>query len=242
MPRVRPRPTTELQVTGQRSGPRLGPSARASLIPSAPTPTLPLGAGGPLRRAAGRAEPRPIALIVEPDELLRLQVGEAVRGLGLDAAEAGTGRGREPAVLLPVVAVFVGLDRPAACASLCAAADRPGGAVARLPRVGYAARFPRLLGAHRLHRCCDVLLELRAQADGPRFSYFAPGSQVERSGLSSREADVLLLLCAGLPTADVAARLFISPATARSHCRSVLRKLGARNRSVLRAQLLGPGA
>ena len=39
----------------------------------------------------------------------------------------------------------------------------------------------------------------------------------------------------------VAARLCVSPATARSHCRSVLRKLGARDRKELRAMLLGGG-
>jgi DNA-binding CsgD family transcriptional regulator len=39
----------------------------------------------------------------------------------------------------------------------------------------------------------------------------------------------------------VAACLCVSPATARSHCRSVLRKLGVRDRRELRALLLGGG-
>jgi DNA-binding CsgD family transcriptional regulator len=54
-----------------------------------------------------------------------------------------------------------------------------------------------------------------------------------------READVLVLLLAGLTTAAIAARLCISPATARSHCRSVLGKLGAPDRTSLRAGLAG---
>ena len=139
-------------------------------------------------------------------------------------------------------AVFTNLDGAGCCPPGEAAAGLGVGRGAERPLfVGYAVRRPALLAAHSLHRCCDVLLELRADAGHPRFAHPLPGSAVERAGLTAREADVLLLLCAGLSTPAVAARLCVSAATARSHCRSVLRKLGARDRKELRAMLLGGG-
>jgi len=54
-----------------------------------------------------------------------------------------------------------------------------------------------------------------------------------------READVLVLVLGGLSTAALAERLCVSPATARTHCRALLRKLGAADRRALRARLLG---
>ncbi|MSQ33308.1 MAG: LuxR family transcriptional regulator [Dehalococcoidia bacterium] len=44
--------------------------------------------------------------------------------------------------------------------------------------------------------------------------------------LSRREAEVLPQLCEGAPPQQIAARLFISVATARNHVKSILRKLG----------------
>jgi DNA-binding NarL/FixJ family response regulator len=48
--------------------------------------------------------------------------------------------------------------------------------------------------------------------------------------LTGREWEVLDLLRTGLTTAQIAERLFISPATVRSHVASILRKLGAADR------------
>ena len=48
--------------------------------------------------------------------------------------------------------------------------------------------------------------------------------------LTRREWDVLELMRAGLTTAQISARLFIAPATVRSHVASILRKLGAPDR------------
>src|SRR5450759_1995861 len=126
------------------------------------------------------------------------------------------------------------------------AGRRPGlPAVPRRPAagaplvVGYATGGRELLVAHRLHACCDLVLELRAVAGRACFAYLPAGGAVEQARLTTREADVLVLLLGGLSTAALAERLCVSPATARTHCRALLRKLGAADRRALRARLLG---
>ena len=50
-----------------------------------------------------------------------------------------------------------------------------------------------------------------------------------------------MLLLGGLTTPAIARRLCVSPSTVRTHCRALLRKLGAGDRRALRARLLaGP--
>jgi len=58
------------------------------------------------------------------------------------------------------------------------------------------------------------------------------------TALTNREREVLGLLSQGLTNLEIARRLFISPSTAKVHVRSILKKLGARNRlqAVIRAQ------
>jgi DNA-binding CsgD family transcriptional regulator len=82
-----------------------------------------------------------------------------------------------------------------------------------------------------------------AAAGRPRLVHLPAADPVSAAGLSDREADVLVLLLLGLTTPAVAARLGVAVSTVRSHCRAVLRKLGAPDRRALRARLLaGPGA
>jgi DNA-binding CsgD family transcriptional regulator len=199
-----------------------------------------MGAGGPPRRAAGRASSTPagstgLAAVIEADPLLRLHAEAAAKQLGFAPTDAAAeGRGARVAF----AAVFVGLDSADACPRCGPAASRRPAASAPL-LVGYAARGRELAAVHELHACCDVVLELRAVAGRARFAYLSAGSAVEQARLTPREADVLVLVLAGLSTAALAARLCVSPATARTHCRALLRKLGAGDRRALRARLLG---
>ncbi|MFE9693598.1 response regulator [Micromonospora sp. NPDC005806] len=58
----------------------------------------------------------------------------------------------------------------------------------------------------------------------------AAAAPADDPGLSPRELDVVRLTARGLTNAEIAARLFISVGTVKSHLGSVQTKLGARNR------------
>ncbi len=51
--------------------------------------------------------------------------------------------------------------------------------------------------------------------------------------LTDREREVMTLVAEGLTNAEIGARLFLSPATARTHVSRILTKLGARDRTQL---------
>lgn len=243
----------------------------------ATTPTLPVGAGGPPTRAAGRVLParrepllspapapatEPVtACVIETDRLLRLHAVAAARALGFVVApEDSDGQKREGRSSV----IFVGLDRVDQCTRCgprrldaggrglnvawprgvreeCSSAGRGGRSSERPLIAGYCSGSRVVLDAHRLHGCADVVLELRAVADRPRFVYPAVDLTVAVE-LTPREADVLLLLLEAFDTTAVATRLHLSPATVTSHCRAILRKCGAADRRALRCRLLGAGS
>jgi DNA-binding NarL/FixJ family response regulator len=60
---------------------------------------------------------------------------------------------------------------------------------------------------------------------------YSPDVDVETVPLSEREREVLALLARGMPNKGVAAALFISRATVKSHIENILRKLGASDRA-----------
>ena len=219
----------------------------------APTPTLPLGAGGPRERAAGRAfssadeHPGGHApalrgvVVLDADPLRRMAAVQAAAALGLEAGAPGAAAvlesGAPPA---RSETMFVGLDDLARCPR-CGPVITTG-SLERPLVVGYVAGAEAVLAAHRLHACVPVVLRLAAVGGQARFVHPSPRDGLRSSGVTPREADVLLLLLAGCDTRDIAGRLWLSPATVRSHCRALLRKLGAADRRALRARLLGgPG-
>ena len=214
------------------------------MIAESPSPHLPRGAGGPLRRAAGRVCPparglsvapdAPAALVLDPDPLTRLLAVSAASALGLRVPDEPGRAGRDgrsaPAV------VFVPLAFAADCRAACAAARARAGPEALV--AGYAAAAAAVLAAHRVHRCADLVLLLTAGAGEACFAHLPAQDEVTAAGLTEREADVLVLVLGGLTTPAIAGRLCVSPSTARTHCRAVLRKLGAGDRRALRARLL----
>jgi DNA-binding NarL/FixJ family response regulator len=63
------------------------------------------------------------------------------------------------------------------------------------------------------------------------FSTPTPVDESERrGGLTGRQYEVLLLMAEGCATDDLAARLYVSKNTVRTHVQQVFRKLGARSR------------
>ena len=237
--------STERVISGMgppASAGRSGPPARPPsqpvrpMIAESPTPHLPRGAGGPLRRAAGR-------VIAEPPAALVARAGSA------DAAPGRLGRRRRSGLRVPDEAeraaarasrprvVFVPLARrrlPRALRRARRAPRRPGAARRRLRRraAGAARGAPR-----------PPLRRSGPAAHGRRRRRVlrppAGADEVTAAGLTEREADVLVLLLARADDAGHRRRLCVSPSTARTHCRAVLRKLGAGDRRALRARLLG---
>ena len=60
-----------------------------------------------------------------------------------------------------------------------------------------------------------------------------PGPSAALAELTSREREVMALVAEGLTNAEIGERLFMSPATARTHVSRILTKLGARDRTQL---------
>jgi len=59
------------------------------------------------------------------------------------------------------------------------------------------------------------------------------GPSTALAELTSREREVMALVAEGLTNAEIGERLFMSPATARTHVSRILSKLGARDRTQL---------
>ncbi len=106
---------------------------------------------------------------------------------------------------------------------LDAAAGLGEHAVARLWRAGAEMTPP---AAVRL-----ALNEPAADGPAPALPPGAASQDTSAGGLTPREREVVALLGAGLSNRDIAAKLYISPATAARHVANILAKLGFSSRS-----------
>jgi DNA-binding NarL/FixJ family response regulator len=88
------------------------------------------------------------------------------------------------------------------------------------------ATHPRTVVVTDERVCTALVAALDRLAEVPRRLHAIP----EVDSLTPREREVLCLLAEGLSTTDIARRLFVSPATVKSHVERVLTKLRARDR------------
>jgi DNA-binding NarL/FixJ family response regulator len=79
----------------------------------------------------------------------------------------------------------------------------------------------------------DPLVQERlvAAVTGPPPEQAAADAHPLPAGLTTREAEVLTLLAAGLSNAEIAQRLFVSNATVKTHINRIFAKTGARDRA-----------
>ena len=90
-----------------------------------------------------------------------------------------------------------------------------------------------------------VVKEVRIPASGTvadPASPFAPNAAQQQSlGITARELEILTLIARGLANREIAAQLFVSENTVKTHCSRVFDKLGAarRTQAVRRGKELG---
>jgi DNA-binding NarL/FixJ family response regulator len=214
-------------------------------------------------------------IIVDDDPLARGVVRDALRDAGVIVlAEAGDGREAvsltlhfKPDVVVMDV-VMPGLDGITATAHIVERApqvavvmlsanddDASGmqalraGAIGFLPKTMGLASLPQALRAARAGEAVVSRRLTRRLIEGlRRSSPDGHGIRPVRSPLTSREWEVLDLLCEGRSTDDIAGVLVLSPETVRSHVKNILRKLQVQSRqqaielaAELRSQLVPPG-
>jgi PAS domain S-box-containing protein len=99
--------------------------------------------------------------------------------------------------------------------------------------IEFAARF---VTANGRRLAVHVVTEVREPGAAQK------PSEADPAALTRREREVVTLIALGEDTAGISAELTITPATARTHVRNAMRKLGVRTRAQLVAVSLASGA
>jgi NarL family two-component system response regulator LiaR len=87
-----------------------------------------------------------------------------------------------------------------------------------------------------------VVKEVLVPAEAPVLQPFAPNpAQQQTLGITARELEILTLIAGGFSNREIAAQLFVSENTVKTHCARVFDKLGAarRTQAVQRGKELG---
>ncbi len=87
-----------------------------------------------------------------------------------------------------------------------------------------------------------VVKEVLVPATGPAIEPFVPDTaQQQTLGITARELEILTLVARGLSNREIAAQLFVSENTVKTHCARAFDKLGAarRTQAVQRGKELG---
>jgi DNA-binding NarL/FixJ family response regulator len=178
-------------------------------------------------------------LVVDDDEALTellaellQQVGHHVRTMGTGAEATEAGDGEEPALAILDVCL----------------PDLSGYEVCRRLRDRYGDDLPILFVSGERTESVDRVAGLLLGADDYLIKPFAPDELLARVAsllrrrrpkegrkgtvpvLTRREQEVLELLARGLPNAEIAKRLVISPKTVGTHVAHIYEKLGVRSR------------
>ena len=88
----------------------------------------------------------------------------------------------------------------------------------------------------------EVVREVRVPVEAPAPEAFAPSTDLQQSlGITARELEILTLVARGFSNREIAAQLFVSENTVKTHCARVFDKLGAarRTQAVQRGKELG---
>ena len=149
--------------------------------------------------------------------------------IGVSAPRRGRRATKQIATALPETAIVI-LTASESRDDLVAAIK--AGAVGYLLKSEKQEELPSILrgimaGEAAIPRKLVALLVRELQTHGRRR---AIAGERGRSELTAREWEVMVLMCEGLGTAEIAERLFISRVTVRRHVSGILKKLGAEDR------------
>ena len=87
-----------------------------------------------------------------------------------------------------------------------------------------------------------IVREVLVPAEAPALEPFSPDTARQRTlGITARELEILTLVARGLSNREIAAELFVSENTVKTHCARAFDKLGAarRTQAVQRGKELG---